>query len=1129
MSDRENAAVGKDGEFDADISYNVFEEKASSRETGPSKSSTIVEGPALSPPNPMLKTSSDPKVDATETHDTKQSEMPPKKMLRVRPDGKLGSPKAKESTQDTTPKRSKKSAASRTASRKRLLIVKYGTDDTSRIAIGHKISSIMSNTFAEMSPTILNKPMPAGPPKPTHPFFLGGLARDSDSKSALPAANVKTVETDVTSTPVKRKDISPKRSRIISKPTDVSLDSEGARVHLFGSDHARIARFPGAMEPTLPPRGMLHVGRGNRPSTSIHCLAPNFQQPDEHRKQKGVEVKVQVEEEVLRPCIELVRTHIDDTIISQRMVSHEGCQFRRPLRRLMSGSALQDAVRRRMRSELSSFNPDNVKDEASDKLSLKETALPPTHKALRSTYQSIATSLTAFDRFECETQEWAQKYAPKTAEEVLQPGREVTLLRGWLKGLTTNAVEKRGGRSRESSTSRKLGAKAHKRKRKRADVSDDFVISSDEEANEMDEVTDPEDGLSAAHKMTRSIIRKEDVAKNSSDYDRSANAVIISGPHGSGKTAAVYAVAQELGFEVFEINAGSRRSGRDILNKVGDMTRNHLVRHRPREDSIEVTDRNEDLNLTSDNLKNDIEAGRQGTMNRFFKAKSTVEKARPQSKTLMSQASSKREEAPMRSKSQKQSLILLEEVDVIFEEDKMFWNTTLSLILKSKRPVIMTCTDEQLLPVDDMTLYAILRFTSPPAQLAADYLLLLACNEGHLLSHEAVAALYRAKGSDLRASISELDFFCQMAVGDTKGGLEWMLPVALSDVPQEERNHSIRVVSEDSYQIGMGWSSGETRQSCSDSALVQESELLTEAWDGWGIDVVASEHYWRQAQLSANGASGASILGLLRDWDLAADAFSAADTFPACVFRELEMSSLETDIPELTESMRSNYTDGSDVLSADPVVDQSGIADSLIISLRACARQLSSYLVSSSTVEPVSKLMMLHVIPRVVQERYQWQNSRKANRFPAFESLARSTTAALGIPRGPQISVFDGPLSVVALEPAPYVRGIVAYDLRLEEQRRQLSSLLSGSPKEGRRTRTTRSSRAALEGGQKAHTRRERWFPNNISCDLILRSGGTNWQSVLLRFMTEQFEGQGAMSANGSRRSSVGSSMETDI
>jgi DNA polymerase III delta prime subunit len=42
--------------------------------------------------------------------------------------------------------------------------------------------------------------------------------------------------------------------------------------------------------------------------------------------------------------------------------------------------------------------------------------------------------------------------------------------------------------------------------------------------------------------------------------------MLLTGPAGSGKTAAVYACARELGYEVLEISASQRRTGRDVLD-----------------------------------------------------------------------------------------------------------------------------------------------------------------------------------------------------------------------------------------------------------------------------------------------------------------------------------------------------------------------------------------------------------------------------------------------------------------------------------------------------------------------------------------------------------------------------------
>ena len=821
----------------------------------------------------------------------KPTATPPKKMLRVRPDGKLGSPKAKDPIQDAKPKLNRRSTKAEAAPRTLVAIFKYGTDDQSRTLMGRKIDDVCSGMVSNTAPIMEKQSKPTEPPKPTHPFFLGGSALAPSQYSRTASSDQKKPELNISSTTQQRKAGSPRKARVNSRPADIVDNPFGGIAfgcNAFGSDHARISRFHGAVEPIWPPADMLHIGR---PEESLERPANLLQAcgtPNSGRKLKGVQVRVPEEEDTLKPYIDLVRTYLSDEQISQKVKTRERREFRRPLRRLMTGRQLQQAVHSRLASR-SGLKPSEDPDV--DELSSSQPFQLPAPAVLQHLYDHVATSLTAFDKFECDTQHWMHKYAPKAAEHVLQQSHDMTILRDWLKGLTITSVECRDSRkSRTRDSSVASGRRgANRKKRKRAEELDGFVVSSDDEASLMDEITDPEDFQPSNSLLKKSIIRSGVATGDLGNNERSSNAVVISGPYGCGKTAAVYAVAQELGFEVFEINAASRRSGKDIMDKVGDMTQNHLVRQDLDDQATASKDEIEDQELVNEKLKQDLESGRQGTMNSFFKPTERA-KIKPSAKKSSPRKSMRKSnEQPKKQKSQKQSLILLEEVDVLFEEDKMFWTTVLDLILQSKRPIIMTCTDESLLPLHDMALYAIFRFGPPAEQLATDFLLLVACNEGHLLPRDAVSTLYKAKGSDLRASIAELNFFCQMAIGDTKGGLEWMLIRSTAYGRQDRKCDSMRVVSEGTYQQGMGWLSGEFKSSQLDQSLDRETELLSEAWNGWGIDVGASEDFLAvQAPTYFEETSRRQAIEALQNCEQVLEALSAADTFPSCVSRELD-------------------------------------------------------------------------------------------------------------------------------------------------------------------------------------------------------------------------------------------------
>lgn len=102
-------------------------------------------------------------------------------------------------------------------------------------------------------------------------------------------------------------------------------------------------------------------------------------------------------------------------------------------------------------------------------------------------------------------------------------------------------------------------------------------------------------------------------------------------------------------------------------------------------------------------------------------------------------------------------------------------------------------------------------------------------------------------------------------------------------------------------------------------------------------------------------------------------------------------------------------------------------------------------------------------------------------------------------PTGRVAPSFDNGIGPLAEDLGPYIRAIMAFDLRLEQHRMQLSGVLSQEGLGTKRVRKTRASRAALEGGNKAETRKERWFPPDTNASLILGTGKREWQELLVR------------------------------
>ena len=962
----------------------------------------------------------------------------------------------------------------------KVVTIKYGNEKDARDRIGSKITDILEGRWQVPITPPKKRGRSSRKPKQNNekaagqkndPInlpanFKGGRSNGSIIKLQETKEEPKRKHSIFTSTPV-----SPRKKRT------VNIDS--GRMPQFGFK-VNGTKVPGSMHPLWPAMGMSHV----RGSTEFQASTPSLVGEAQRSKSKGQITVIHDEESILA---QLTKS-LDLKSIRETLYQDPDTfppvpkQLRLPKTHFESGSRL----RQRMWPELEScryIEQQNM--DVDDELAITRH---PIHPAIEVLYRSLESQLSAYDRSTCEQQAWTNKYAPATASEVLQPGKEAILLRDWLEALRVQTVDT------GLSNSKPVEAPTKKKRKKKLD---DFIVDSDEDDEQLDELSEDESQWAPAIiGQARTVVRGGGLKVK--DKGKLPNAVVLSGPHGSGKSATVYAIAKELDFEIFEINSSSRRSGKDLLEKVGDMTRNHLVQqHRANQPAKDE--------IPEDKTADDIKSGKQGTMTAFFKAKPGADQKLPKPAPTPKPRAVEEKSAP--NKSQKQSLILLEEVDVLYEEDKQFWTTLMSMIAQSKRPFILTCNDESLVPLQSLNLYGIFRFSPPPFNLAVELCLLIAANEGHALKRQDLETLYSSRKCDLRATITELNYWCQLGVGDRKGGFDWFVSRWPKGQDLDDEGKVVRVVSENTYRSHMGWFGRDPIHIPSELAI--EEELLHQSRNAWGfevgdwIDTLEMSHWAREASESTTPGTQKIIPNFDDFCASMSDADIFSDNLPTR-FREM----LDPSIPDLPTKNREDYIQGRSLLEADPLVYQASASPAIGVSTKCLARnqlfnsKMNASLNSCSQLMPINEARAASILRESFhkQTRYMTRHDISLAFDPiAVAPVSKTTTSSYLDP-----SVFDHTMNIIVLDVAPWVRGILAYDHKLMTERKKLSSLLSeGGNGKRKRMRTTRSAYSALEGGERTTTRRERYFGDNLVMGFVMRTGGEGWQEALPRLVRE--------------------------
>lgn len=191
--------------------------------------------------------------------------------------------------------------------------------------------------------------------------------------------------------------------------------------------------------------------------------------------------------------------------------------------------------------------------------------------------------------------------------------------------------------------------------------------------------------------------------------------LLLHGPSGMGKTAAVYAAAGDLGAFVFEVNASQKRGGKELVSLLDGIGHSRAVH-----------------------------SGADGAKNA---------EARP-------------------------CIILIEDVDVLYETETNFFATLDRIASTTRRPIVLTCQDLDRLPFSllDAAKQIYVGPLSPANILPLfQYVRLVAFCEGHLLNKDLVWSVVFWNKGDIRKTLTYLQFWCQMGLGGRPSASDWLL------------------------------------------------------------------------------------------------------------------------------------------------------------------------------------------------------------------------------------------------------------------------------------------------------------------------------------------------------------------
>ncbi|XP_076362895.1 uncharacterized protein LOC143253243 [Tachypleus tridentatus] len=319
------------------------------------------------------------------------------------------------------------------------------------------------------------------------------------------------------------------------------------------------------------------------------------------------------------------------------------------------------------------------------------------------------------------------------------------------------------------------------------------------------------------------------------DDDNLPNCTLITGASGIGKTSFVYAVARELGFRVFELNASSKRTGKEIMSQLQEATQSHHIESSSCKNEkncfFGVDKTNSPKSLSEQ--KNEASAkepisilSKEKSIASLFRTDSSIAKHSVLDSRITKGCASKKTSRkafsdklgsnttrkihlgsqkkrntlegfgfngkikysntytyrdstvkdiliePVLNDTEKglsissMSLILFDDVDVVFENDDGFWSAVNTFITAAKKPVILTATRNiESIKTNINHMHKVISLNPPNLYEVSDHLFNVCVQEGINVKPSYTRALVKYMNCDIRRCLLQLQFLAPNKVG----------------------------------------------------------------------------------------------------------------------------------------------------------------------------------------------------------------------------------------------------------------------------------------------------------------------------------------------------------------------------